>query len=73
MPPVSTTTTTIEIHKGPDVFSCTPGNRRPFKSDYYAVGPDGVEYQNNSIVTLRSLLRQRYGRVTLVETWKTPR
>lgn len=38
---------------------------------YYAQGSDGGRFDNRSIVTLRAVLRRRYGRdVTLIETWK---
>lgn len=44
------------------------------KWDYRCTGPDGVEYQNDSIGTLRSLLKRRYGdkrKCTIVESWKS--
>jgi hypothetical protein len=37
---------------------------------YSCDGPDGTHFTNTSIVTLRSLLRQRYGRIVIVEPWR---
>lgn len=44
------------------------------KWDYTCTGPDGVKYQNDSIATLRSLLKRRYGdkrKCVIVESWKS--
>lgn len=41
---------------------------------YYAIGPDGTRFDNGSIVTLRDVLRRRYGRdIQVSETWRVPR
>ena len=38
---------------------------------YACEGPDGTQFDNSSIVTLRSVLRRRYGQsVMVVEPWK---
>lgn len=60
----------IEVTRGA-IASRTPGNRRPISNFYECHGPDGTKFTNTSIGTLRTLLRQRYGRdVVIVETWK---
>lgn len=38
---------------------------------YYGEADDGARFDNSSIVTLRQVLRRKYGRtVRIVETWK---
>lgn len=37
---------------------------------YYATGPDGTEFTNDSIVTLRKLLKRRYPEALVIEPWK---
>jgi hypothetical protein len=38
---------------------------------HYATGPDGARFDNRSIVTLRQVLRRRYGAsVKITESWK---
>lgn len=49
------------------------GSLRPFKWTYRTVGPDGTVFTNDSIVTLRQLLKRRYPGITIVEPWKTPK
>lgn len=47
------------------------GVRRPFKWTYSCTGPDGRRFTNDSLVTLRQLLRRKYGRgVRIIEPWK---
>jgi hypothetical protein len=44
---------------------------RPFKNYYEAEASDGRRFTNDSIVTLRQVLRRHYGRdVEIIETWK---
>ena len=46
------------------------GRLRPFYWLYEATGPDGRAFDNRSLVNLRQVLRQRYGRdLEIVETW----
>lgn len=50
-----------------------PGGRaaRPIGWFYECTGPDGRQFNNRSIVTLRDVLKRRYGRdVRIVEPWK---
>lgn len=50
-----------------------PGGRaaRPIGWLYECTGPDGRRFNNRSIVTLRDVLKRRYGRdVRIVEPWK---
>lgn len=47
------------------MFSCRPGNLRPFSNYYECHGPDGTKFTNTSKETLLSVLRRRYGRVEL--------
>lgn len=43
----------------------------PFHWVYKTVGPDGRRFDNDSIVTLRSVLKRRYGRsLVIIEPWK---
>lgn len=38
---------------------------------YTCQGPDGSRFDNRSIVTLRDVLRRKYGRdVVIIEPWK---
>lgn len=46
------------------------GKLRPFKWCYRTKGPDGTQFDNDSLVDLTRRLRQRYGRqVTIVREW----
>lgn len=38
---------------------------RAFSNYYECVGPDGRQFNNTSIVTLRRVLRERYGKVAV--------
>jgi hypothetical protein len=39
---------------------------------YECEGPDGRQFNNRDVSTLRSVLKQRYGRaVRIIEPWKT--
>ena len=40
---------------------------------YDCTGPDGRQFDNDSIVTLRSVLRRHYPGVIVVEPWKVDR
>lgn len=46
------------------------GALRPYVWTYAATGPDGRQFTNNSIVTLRQRLREVYPGVVVVEPWK---
>jgi len=47
------------------------GRRSPFYWLYEATGPDGRKFDNRSLVALRQVLRQRYGReLQIVEDWR---
>ncbi len=53
-------------------------NAQPGQRDqgyvYQTTGPDESRWDNKSIVTLRDLLRRRYGRdLKITETWKAGR
>lgn len=69
----ATTQTTdhpIVVSRG-SLYSRSPGNRRPLSNFYECDGPDGQHFTNTSIVTLRDVLRNAYGRsVVIVEPWK---
>lgn len=44
--------------------------RFAWKWSYSAVGPDGAQFDNDSVVTLRAVLRRRYGRAIVIkEEW----
>lgn len=44
--------------------------RRPYSWYYETKGPDGANFTNTSIVTLRRLLKQRYGKsIVIVENY----
>lgn len=61
---------TVTVTRG-SIASRTPGNRRPVSNYYEAQASDGARFTNTSIVTLRDVLRRKYGRdVVIVETWK---
>lgn len=61
------TTDTITVTRSL-LTSSFPG-RRP--SNYYeCTGPDDTRYTNDSIVTLRTLLRRRYPGARIVEGWR---
>jgi hypothetical protein len=63
--------TTINVTRG-TLASRSPGNRRPFSNFYECDGPDGRHFTNTSIVTLRDVLRRRYGRdVQINELWRS--
>ena len=53
------------------LVNAQPGRRDP-GFIHYCTGPDGTRFDNRSIVTLRDVLRRKYGRgVRITETWKT--
>lgn len=55
------------------ITNCQPGQRDQGYV-YQTTGPDGSKWDNKSIVTLRDLLRRRYGRdLKITETWKAGR
>jgi hypothetical protein len=46
------------------------GRLRPFGYTYRCIGPNGTRFDNSNIITLRRILRQRYGKdVEIAETW----
>jgi hypothetical protein len=48
------------------------GGLRPLRWHYYTAGPDGTRFDNSSLVTLRQVLRRRYGRQLVIRTaWTT--
>jgi hypothetical protein len=68
-PPVRTAAVTVERSK---LSNAAPGGRNPGWL-YETTGPDGVKFDNRSIVTLREVLRRRYGQdVAITEPWKAP-
>ncbi len=46
------------------------GHLRPIRDHYYCTGPDGRRFDNGSLVTLRQVLRRRYGKVEIVKAWE---
>lgn len=65
---MTTTVTVITVNRT-NVFQGV-GRWRPFKWIYDCVGPDGTRFDNDSIVTLRQILKSRYPGVSVVEPWK---
>ncbi len=45
---------------------------RPVGYLYECTGPDGREFSNPSLATLRDVLRRRYGKIALVKGWSAP-
>jgi hypothetical protein len=76
-PTAQTTQITVERLRHDAVpgryFGAGGGRLVGWKWTYEAHGPDGTKFTNDSIVTLRSVLRRRYPGVTIVEPWKAKR
>ena len=56
------------------VYPCVARRGPAWRWVYACVGPDGRRFDNDSIVTLREVLRRHYGRdVSIIEPWKVSR
>lgn len=58
------TDTTITV-LAEDLFNGT-GCRRPWSTLYTCTGPDGRQFDNKSLKTLKDVLKRRYGDIAVV-------
>lgn len=60
---------TVTINRTPLIGGVPP---RPLGWHYEATGPDGREFTNTRIATLRDILKRRYGRdVGITKAWES--
>jgi len=62
--------TTCTISRS-QLYPCVARPGFAWKWTYETTGPDGTRFTNDSIVTLRQVLKRRYPGITIVEPWKS--